>query len=181
MKYYTKSHEEKIKRLYDTTTWYGNRDQYNFQLKKDSVTPLEDILNDLNIATVLDYGSGNGVAINQLETLFPHIQFTRYDPFVPKYSDRPNKKFDLVVSHRVLRAVEPEFKAQVINDMYDYAKNYLLLEILLYDVDNIPVEYYNDLLSKFNIIQKGINDPVLRQGSDGEDHYIANAGFFIKK
>lgn len=181
VKYYTTAHENKIKRLYSTTNWYGNRDQYNFQLEKDSATSLEDILITIGPKTVLDYGSGNGLAIDRLKELFPNIQFTKYDPFVPTYSARPTEKFDLVVSHRVLRSVEPEFKAQVINDMHNYANQYLLLEILLYDVDNIPVDYYNDLLSNFNIVKKGVNDPVLRQGSDGENHYVANAGFFIKK
>ena len=179
--FYTQQHQEKIKKLYRTTPWYGNRDQYLFQLEANRSFLLEYFLRELTPKSVLDYGSGNGLATDLLAKSFPKIQFVKFDPFVEKYSIRPTDTFDLVVSHRVLRAVEPQFKESVINDMYNYASKYLLLEILLYDVDGISFDYYDKILSKYNVIKKAVNQPVLRQGSDALDHYVANAGFLVKK
>jgi hypothetical protein len=65
--------------------------------------------------------------------------------------------------------------------MYNYASKYLLIEILLYDVDNIPYTFYDNILSAYNILNKGSGDPILRQGSDGVDHYITNVGYLISK
>jgi hypothetical protein len=179
MQLYTDRHKEKIKNLYNTIPWYGNRSQYTFHL--DQIISIEDLLLDLKPTTVLDYGSGNGVAVDKLETLFPHIRFTRYDPFVIKYATKPTGHYDLVISHRVMRSVEMEYKKLVLEDMYNYASKYLLIEILLYDVDNIPYTFYDNILSAYNILNKGSGDPILRQGSDGVDHYITNVGYLISK
>lgn len=80
-----------------------------------------------------------------------------------------------------MRSVEPKFKQLVFEDMYNYTLKYLLIEILLYDIDNIPYKLYDDFLSKYIIVDKGLSTPVLRPGSDGVDHYIANAGYLISK
>lgn len=50
---------------------------------------------------VLDYGGGNGSLAERLRTAgFPGVQ--TYDPFVPGYSDRPDGRFDCVVSFEVV-------------------------------------------------------------------------------
>jgi len=178
---YTQLHKEKIENTYKTIPWYGNRDPYYFQLRDDRATLLEDLVKELNPTTVLDYGSGNGLAIDKLEKIFPNIQFTKYDPFVLKYSAKPQGSFELVVAHRVMRSVETEFREQVIADMYNYASKNLLIELLIYDIDVGAYEIYDAILSKYNVVKKGIGAPVFRQGSDGDDHNVVNAGYLIQK
>jgi len=187
---YTQSQKEKIEKLFQINDWYGKREVYTFALnregndrllRKEEETTFESMLDELQPKTVLDYGSGYGVAIDAVAKKYPHIEFTKFDPFVPEYSTRPQGQFDLVVSHRVLRIVEENFREQVLQDMYDYAKHHLLLSILLYEVDGIPFSYYADVLSKYNVVYQGLEEPHQREGFDTGMYTISNSGFLIKK
>lgn len=186
---YSQQQKEKIENLFRINDWYGKREKYTFALTQltdqllsaEEETTLEELLDKLTPSSVLDYGSGYGLAIDHLKKKYPNIKFVKYDPFVPEYSIRPQEKFDLVVSHRVLRIVEPEFKEQVVQDMYNLTKGHLVLSILLYEVDGISYSWWTELLSKYNILQQGLGLPQYRQGYDNKYYNISNAGFLIKK
>jgi SAM-dependent methyltransferase len=57
---------------------------------------------------ILDYGGGNGTLADRLRAAgFPRVE--TYDPFVPDYSDRPDGRFDCVVSFEVVEhSTDPE-------------------------------------------------------------------------
>ena len=188
--FYSQKQKEKIENLFRINNWYGRRDKYTFPLNKNNnktllsieqETTIEEILERLKPKTVLDYGCGFGLALDGLEKKYPNIKFTGFDPFVSKYSTRPKGTFDLVISHRVLRIVESEFREQVVQDMYNFTKEHLLLSILLYDVDGIPYDFWFNLLSKYDILEQGVGEPQYREGYDTKYYNISNLGFLIKK
>lgn len=188
--FYSQQQKEKIENLFRINSWYGKRKKYTFPLNKNNnktllsieqETTIEEILERLKPETVLDYGCGHGLALNALEKKYPNIKFTGFDPFVSNYSTRPEGTFDLVMSHRVLRIVEPEFREQVVQDMYNFTKEHLVLSILLYDVDGISYDFWSNLLSKYNILEQGLGQPQYREGYDTKYYNISNIGFLIKK
>ena len=59
------------------------------------------------IVTVLDYGCGKGTMKPYLQSFFPRLQITEYDPGIPGKDKPPTGRFDLVISSDVLEHVEP--------------------------------------------------------------------------
>ena len=66
---------------------------------------------------ILDYGGGNGSLANRLLAAgFPRVE--TFDPFVPDYSDRPDGRFDCVVSFEVVEhSTDP---ARIFADMDEF-------------------------------------------------------------
>lgn len=75
-----------------------------------------DLINRLNIMSVLDYGCGS--MQNLLKVLRPDhdIFYNGYDPGVQEYSDSPEPA-DLVVCIDVLEHIEPDLLDNVLNDL----------------------------------------------------------------
>ena len=60
---------------------------------------------------------------------FPHLKWVGYDPGIPERAEKPNGKFDLVVNTDVMEHVEGEYIDTVLQEMVDYTKQVLFLEI----------------------------------------------------
>ena len=77
--------------------------------------------------TCLDYGAGKQTL--EKSALKRHMQIVSFDPCVEKISERPNRKFDIVVCTDVLEHIEPECLADVFEDIDYYAKKGIFLAI----------------------------------------------------
>jgi hypothetical protein len=91
---------------------------------------LSDILNEYDISSVLDYGSGYSTYVNHVvDKLHKNIIVVRYDPFVEEVSEKPTTTFDAVVCHNVLGSVEPAFLSAVIEDLFSYSTKLVVLKV----------------------------------------------------
>ena len=60
---------------------------------------------------------------------FSHLKWRGYDPGIPERAVKPDGKFDLVVCTDVMEHVEREHVEAVLQEMVDYTKQVLFLEI----------------------------------------------------
>lgn len=189
MNLYSEQHAQRMKNIFTKNLDYGDNVRYSFCLSEDPTaiietaqeTQLEDIINELNPSSVLDYGCGFGYTVDYLKSVFPNIKFECFDPFVPKHAQRPTGTFDLVVAHNVLRIVEDQFLDSVIDDIYNYANHDILLQIRMYEKESRTWEFWQEKLSKFDIKSKGLGQSYPCTGAELEKTHIADSGFWIKK
>jgi 2-polyprenyl-3-methyl-5-hydroxy-6-metoxy-1,4-benzoquinol methylase len=84
--------------------------QGNFGKRKNLPKFLEDIINQYNPQSILDFGCGVGSLVHTLKTKYPQKNIQGYDPGNINFADRfENQTFDLIISTDVLEHVEPEF------------------------------------------------------------------------
>jgi len=114
---------------------------YEFRTKNGQVH-ISDIISDLNIKTVLDYGCGYGHSLDYVKS---KVNVTNYDPFVPQYSDKPKHTSELTVCYNVLNIIEDEILDSVILDIHSLTEKYLIFNIKI--VNSIKND--NFFLSKF--------------------------------
>ena len=82
----------------------------NFGKRKNLPKFLEDIINQYNPRSILDFGCGVGSLVHTLKTKYPQKNIQGYDPGNVNFPDRfENETFDLVISTDVLEHIEPEF------------------------------------------------------------------------
>ena len=168
---------------------YGNNTRYNFCFVENGIKYVndvyaEDIINELKPRTVLDYGSGYGLASERLQSMFPDITFFNYEPFVPKFSNKPTGSFDLVICHKVLRAVEPEFRDSVLDEIYSLSSKYVALSLVIYTEDLIDLTYddWKEKIFKYkHIIKHGVTTKFNAMTPDEVYRSLVHAGFLIKK
>lgn len=88
---------------------------------------LYEILNHRNyhLETALDYGCGQ----ETLKGAFPELKWTGYDPGIPELAEKPEGMFDLVTCVDVMEHIEPEYVAEVLQEIADYAKRLVYLYI----------------------------------------------------
>jgi len=73
------------------------------------------IINQLNIREVLDYGAGKGRLGQSIEPAH-NVAMHRYDPGVPEWSDIPDSA-EMVCCIDVLEHIEPELLDNVLDDL----------------------------------------------------------------
>ena len=62
-------------------------------------------IDELSPKTVLDYGCGKGLLVDELEKKYPRIRFYKYDPAISEYSSIPVDRVDLVINTDVLEHI----------------------------------------------------------------------------
>jgi 2-polyprenyl-3-methyl-5-hydroxy-6-metoxy-1,4-benzoquinol methylase len=84
--------------------------QGNFGKRKNLPKFLEDIINQYNPQSILDFGCGVGSLVHTLKTKYPQKNIQGYDPGNINFVDQfENQTFDLIISTDVLEHIEPEF------------------------------------------------------------------------
>lgn len=81
-----------------------------------------------DVESLLDYGAGQCEVAHFVRKL-TGIQTTAYDPAVEWRSVRPRGKFDVVLCTDVLEHVPEEELKSVLEDIFQYTKNYAVLGI----------------------------------------------------
>ena len=79
--------------------------------------------------TALDYGCGKGVILLDNQTTYPDTTWYGYDPAVTQFEKIIVDKCDLVFCNDVLEHIEPQYIKQVLQDIDNYAKEYVWLRI----------------------------------------------------
>ena len=93
---------------------------------------LDDIFNEYDISSVLDYGSGYSTCVaDVVAKLAKNIAVVRYDPFIVEMSEKPTTTFDAVVCHNVLGSVEMDYILAVIQDLCGYSNRIVVLKVTL--------------------------------------------------
>jgi hypothetical protein len=77
------------------------------------------------LETALDYGCGQ----EAMKANFPELKWHGYDPGIPEKAEKPTGQFDLVVCNDVMEHVEREHVEAVLQEIADYAKTVVLLNI----------------------------------------------------
>lgn len=68
------------------------------------------ISNESLPTSLIDFGCSHGALIQKIKQDFPKIQTVDgYDPGVIEFQNKPNRKYDMLVSTDVIEHIEPEF------------------------------------------------------------------------
>lgn len=119
-------------------------DNYLSQLKKlhndksrprgfgGKIKDIGDFFNFVNIwqpESILDYGCGKGVLLENFQKSFPNIVIYGYDPAVEKFSSMPASIVDCIFCNDVLEHIEPQFINDVLNHINKLSKKNIWLRI----------------------------------------------------
>jgi len=63
---------------------------------------IEDRISIIDPKTILDYGCGKSVVVENLQQQFPNIQYTKYDPYINQYNHRPTGQYDFILCNLVI-------------------------------------------------------------------------------
>lgn len=89
---------------------------------------VSDIIDKLEINSVLDYGAGSNLSL--LETLKPQrkIRYQPYDIGVPEYADEPESP-ELVTCIDVIEHIEPEYLEDVLDHLEELTEVILFMSV----------------------------------------------------
>jgi hypothetical protein len=80
----------------------------------------------LKPASVLDYGCGQSRLLDELDLGYP-VELIRYDPAIPAWAKKPDKRVDLLINVDVLEHIEEEDLDQVLAEMASLCRNALII------------------------------------------------------
>lgn len=119
--------DEKLIKMYadiHATTEYGNSSVKNLRFLRPDIKLLKP-------KSVIDYGCGQSLLIDQLELPYP-LEKRRYDPAIPAYSQKPSKVYDLLINVDVLEHIREDDLDPIIEEMRSLCRNAILI------VDTVP-------------------------------------------
>ena len=80
--------------------------------------------------SILDYGTGKGKLVERLKSELPEtISVAGYDPAMPEYCKKPDKKVDILVCLDVLEHIEMQSIDAVLNDIKNLTDKFCYLVI----------------------------------------------------
>lgn len=108
--------------------------------------PITDIVDTVNPASILDYGSGNGRGAGCLRTHSQQelVKVTCYDPAWPGFEQVPTGQFDMVIAYNVLNVVEVPYRIPVCNHIESLVGKDLIVAIIV--PSNLVNRPYQELL-----------------------------------
>lgn len=91
---------------------------------------IKKIIDDTKSTTILDFGSGKGqqYTVDKLD-FFWGAKVSCYDPYVEKYKNLPNKKFDGIICTDVLEHIPEESISLVFEEIKRRANKFIFLGI----------------------------------------------------
>ena len=87
------------------------------------IPDINQIIKEKDIKTILDYGCGKA------ECHPPEWNADKYDPAVQKFSQKPERRYDLVISTDVLEHIPKDTLDEVIEDIFNYADQWVFLTV----------------------------------------------------
>ena len=114
--------------------------------------PVTDIVDTVNPASILDYGSGNGRGAGVLRTHSQQglVRITCYDPAWPGFEQVPTEPHDMVIAFNVLNNVEPVHRRAVCNHMESLvAKDLIVAVVVPSNLINRPHQELLDIWRNF--------------------------------
>jgi hypothetical protein len=115
---YSAKHQHRQERMHSTQPWFGTNSEYPVDI--------QNIVNAVRPATILDYGCGCGNAGKKL-SLVTGTDVRLYDPFIKEHSQIPAPA-ELVICWNVLNNVEEEFLSDVVSNLTELATKDLIIK-----------------------------------------------------
>ena len=131
-KLYTKSHGEIQSRAYEIGDKWGKNEQYFYPTLDGKLNNYSSLIALLNPKSILDYGCGYGLSLDNLQQTFPDIKMYYYDPFVKKFKTYPTIPCDLIISVHALNNIEDEYFDEALQDIHTLCLKNGLFSIKLY-------------------------------------------------
>jgi SAM-dependent methyltransferase len=147
--------------LFQSDYGWGNNQTYLFPLNADTILKDNDIIKLIKPKSILDYGCGNGLVLQNICQTFPHIHAVGYDPFVGKYAEFPQGEFDLVLSYHAINNVEYDYWDETISKLQQLCKSNAFFKVVL--TGRYPertFSWYNDEFSKYFKIRRSFHDTI---------------------
>lgn len=85
------------------------------------IPEINQLIKKHNIKSILDYGCGKAEH-HPLEW-----NADKYDPAVPQYSNKPFKKYDLVISTDVIEHIPIDYVPMIIKDIFSYSNHLVFI------------------------------------------------------
>ena len=130
--------------------WQINSRQnyYAFHNKNGEVTILN-LLRKYKVASVIDYGCGNGNAfLKRYEENIKNIVLYNYDPFVDKYKNPPESPADMVICFNVLNVIETELFDNVMEHITSLCTKVVVCNIRISGMYSREAEWYIERFSR---------------------------------
>ena len=161
---FTVEQAEKERYMHAQQKWgWGKNAEYFFPWHENSLSNLAEIVAELKPLSILDYGCGQGYALNKLADQFPNVDFYNYDAFVDQHSAYPTKSYDLIVSNNVLHHIEDQFYDQVVLNLYNLCNHIMFIKLYLFE-NYKSAAWYEEKYSKlFKIEHVTIGDPIAQE------------------
>jgi 2-polyprenyl-3-methyl-5-hydroxy-6-metoxy-1,4-benzoquinol methylase len=158
---FTDENAEKQKYMHTRQKWdWGRNTDYFFPWKDANLSNLADIVTELKPLSILDYGCGQGYALNKLANQFPNINFCNYDAFVEEHSTYPVAPCDLIVSNNVLHHIEDQFYDQVVVNLYNLCNHTVLIKLYLFENYKSAAWYEEKYSLLFKIDSLILGEPI---------------------
>lgn len=87
------------------------------------IPDINQIIKEKNINTILDYGCGKA------ECHPKEWNADKYDPAVPQFNKKPERRYDLVISTDVLEHIPQDGLDDVIEDIFNYSDQWVFLTV----------------------------------------------------
>jgi SAM-dependent methyltransferase len=104
---YTNEYQAELKELHKKKT---------FGVNKEISPEVIDCIEKYNITSILDFGCGKGLMVENLKKRYPNIRIYGYDPAQEQYDKLPDS-VDMIMSSDVLEHIEPELLEQTLIDL----------------------------------------------------------------
>ena len=95
------------------------------------------IIKDKDIKTILDYGCGKAKHHPK------EWKAIKYDPAIQKYQNKPQDKYDLVISTDVLEHIPVENLKQTIDEIFGYSNKWVFVSVCCRKAEAILPNGYN--------------------------------------
>ena len=131
-----------------TSSWGRSADYYlhNTSIKKT--------ISIINPKTILDYGCGESIVVENLQQEFPNIQYTKYDPYIERYKDYPIGQYDFIMCNLVIHLLNPDMKTYVIQELHRLNTGYVFVSVVITNIES-NIDYSQN---KFNNINRWKNE-----------------------
>ena len=109
------------------------------------VDPIKGLVDQFQISSLLDYGSGKAKGYDQIELSLPNGQKVKgvreywgvekiclYDPGLEEHSSLPTSTFDCVISTDVLEHCPEEDMEWIVDEIFGFSRKFVLCTVALY-------------------------------------------------
>jgi hypothetical protein len=101
------------------------------------IPKINQIIKDKDIKSILDYGCGKAKYHPK------EWNAIKYDPAIQEYQNKPQDKYDLVISTDVLEHIPVENLKQTINEIFGYSNKWVFVSVCCRKAEAILPNGYN--------------------------------------
>ena len=101
------------------------------------IPKINQIIKDKDIKTILDYGCGKAKHHPK------EWKAIKYDPAIQEYQNKPQDKYDLVISTDVLEHIPVENLKQTIDEIFGYSNKWVFVSVCCRKAEAILPNGYN--------------------------------------